>query len=156
MAATLLLSACERAPRAQLLPPAELGELRVAIRQDAVSYREGPDGAPEGFEHDLLVALGEHLDLPVRFDLVPNSAAALRAVERGNVHMAAAGLIQTAARGVRWSSPVRPVDYVLVGSTEGPAVDKETELVGHQIGVRPGSVPARALEAMKRRVPCKW
>ncbi len=148
-----LLAGCERAPRARLLDPATLGELRVAIRQDAVSYREGPDGEPEGFEHDLLMAFGERLGLPVRFELVPTSAAALKAVEYGNVHMAAAGLIQNTDRKVRWSSPVRPVDYVLVGSSEGSPIERETELVGHQIGVRRGSVPARALEAMKRRVP---
>ncbi|MCB1954466.1 MAG: membrane-bound lytic murein transglycosylase MltF [Rhodocyclaceae bacterium] len=144
---------CERAPRATLLDYRELGELRVAIRQDAVAYREGPDGKPEGFEHDLLVALGEHLGVPVKFEIFATSAATLRAVERGNVHLAAASLIPNAERRVRWSRGVRPVDYVLVGSSEGPAINNETELVGHRIGVRKGSVPARALESMQHRVP---
>ncbi|MCB1908856.1 MAG: membrane-bound lytic murein transglycosylase MltF [Rhodocyclaceae bacterium] len=148
-----LLTACERAPGARLLDYQELGELRVATRQDAGSLRIGPDGAPEGFEHDLLLALGERLGVPVRFEILPTSASALKAVELGNVHFAAAGLVRNDAKPVRWSPPLRIVDYVLVGNAGGNRVSDETGLAGHRIGVRRGSVPAVELEHMKRRVP---
>jgi len=151
--ALILLAACERAPRARLLGAVELGELRVATRQDAVSYRNGPDGMPEGFEHDLLLAFGEYLGVPVRFQLMSTSAAALRAAEQGNVHLAAGGLIRNDERRLHWSSPVRRVDYVLVGRDEGPTLDNETALIGYRIGVREGSVPAREIRGMQRRVP---
>ena len=148
-----LLAACEPAPPARLMNHQTLGELRVATRQDANSYRTGPNGTPEGFEHDLLVALGERLGVKVRFEIMPTSAAALSAVERGNVHLAAAGLIRNDAKAVRWSSPLRIVDYVLVGTVDASRVSDETDLVGFRVGVRRGSVPAHELEAMKRRVP---
>lgn len=151
--ALVVLGGCEPAPKARLLDFRELGELRVATRQDTLSYRIGPDGNPGGFEHDLLEALGERLGVPVRFTVMPTSASALRAIEHGNVHLAAAGLIHNDAVSAAWTSPVREVDYVLVGRNDGPTADDESDLAGHRIGVRPGSVPAQRLQSLRRRVP---
>lgn len=147
-----LLAGCERAPKARLLDFRELGELRVATCRDALAYRIGPDGSPGGFEHDLMIALGERLGVPVRFTVMPTIASALHAIERGDVHVAAAGLIRNDQRKVAWSAPVRRVEYVIVGREQGPVVNREEELANFRIGVRRSSVPAQILQAMRRQV----
>ena len=151
--ASVLLAACEPGEKARLRDFRELGELRVATRHDTLSYHVGPDGDSSGFEHDLLLALGEQLGVPVRFKVLPNSASALRAIERGDVHMAAAGLVRNPRATADWTSPVRPVDYVVVGSSAVPPIADPSQLAGRRIGVRHASVPAETLHTLRKRVP---
>lgn len=149
----LSLSGCERAPPPRLLGYEELGELRVATRSDALSYRIGTDGRESGFEHDLLLELGRYLGVPVKFSVLPSSLDSIYAVTHNNMHLAAAGLVRNERRQVIWSAPIREVEYVLVGRNLSRQLSSEKELANRRIGVRRGSVPAEALDAIRNRIP---
>lgn len=130
-----------------------VGELLVATRPDAISYRTEANGETTGFEHDLLQALGNRLGVPVRFIVYPDARKALDAVLQGETHLAAAGLGRNERLPLRWSSALREVEYVVAARDDAPALDEENDLAGHAVGVRRGSLAAEALEDIRRRVP---
>ncbi|MDR2014187.1 MAG: membrane-bound lytic murein transglycosylase MltF [Azoarcus sp.] len=131
----------------------ELGELRVATRIDALSYREDERGTYAGFEHDLLVALGQRLGVPVRFVPYPDTAHALEAVINGQAHLAAAGLTPDSHLPLAWTAGLREVDFVLVGRTGRRSILRERDLAGRVVTVRQGTKLAVAMEALKQRIP---
>lgn len=127
------------------------GELRVATRIDALSYRVDQDGKASGFEHDLLVALGARLGLPVRFQVYPDAIRAMDAVLKGEADLAAAGLSRNDRLPLAWGKPIREVDYVIAGRDDGPEISGERDLAGHTVGVRRGTPPADVLEDIQHR-----
>jgi len=131
----------------------ELGELRVATRVDALSYREDERGTYAGFEHDLLVALGQRLGVPVRFVPYPDTEHALGAVIDGQAHLAAAGLTPDSHLPLAWTSGLREVDFVLVGSTSRRHVLRERDLNGRIVTVRQGTKLATLMETVKQHIP---
>ena len=131
----------------------ELGELRVATRIDALSYREDERGTYAGFEHDLLVALGQRLGVPVRFVPYPDATQALKAVINGHAHLAAAGLAPDARLPLAWTTGVREIDFVLVGRTGRRAVLRERDLAGRVVTVRQGTKLAALMETLRQRIP---
>ncbi len=147
------LGACSPGDAPRIAEPHTLGELRVATRIDAHSFVEDDDGERSGFEHDLVVELGRHLGLPVRFMVFPDSARAIDAVLNGQAHLAAAGLGRNDRLPLRWSAALREVDYILVGRDEGPEIGSEAELAGRTVSVRRGSLPAQAVTAIRKRQP---
>lgn len=149
----LLLISCGQQESTRLADYRTLGELRVATRLDAISYREEEDGTRSGFEHDLLMELGRKLGVPVRFTVYRDPVRAIDAVLNGEVHLAAAALARNDRFPLRWSAPLREVDFVLVGRNEGPEVDREDDLAGRTVTVRRGTLAAEALERINKRVP---
>ena len=130
-----------------------LGELRVATRLDAISYRDDGDGQASGFEHDLLHKLGERLGVPVRFVVYPDGPRALDAVLRGEAHLAAAALARKDRLPLKWSGPLREVDYVLAGRVEGAEIDREADLAGRTVSARRGSLAVDELHRIRKRLP---
>jgi len=129
------------------------GELRVATRLDALSYRAEPGGGASGYEHDLLLALGAQLGVPVRVQVCPDALKAMDAVLQGKAHLAAAGLSPNERLPLQWSRPLREVDYVIVARDDAPEIGGERDLAGLAVGVRRATPPAEAVEAMQHRVP---
>ena len=80
LALSLLLNACGPTDRPRVTDYRSQGELRVATRHDAISYRIDDEGHASGFEHELLLALGDALGVPVKFVPYPDAARALDAV----------------------------------------------------------------------------
>jgi len=130
-----------------------LGELRVATRLDAISYRKEGDGRTSGFEHDLLQKLGERMGVPVRFVEYPDSARALDAVLNGEVHLAAAALARNDRFPLKWSGPLREVDYVLAGRVESAEIGREADLAGRTVSARRGSLAVDELNHIRKRLP---
>lgn len=130
-----------------------LGELRVATRADAISYREDDDGNVSGFEHDLLLKLGEELGVPVRFVVYRDAVRAINAVLNGEAHLAAAGLARNERFPLNWSAPLREVDFVLVGRSDSPEIERESDLANRTISVRRGTLAAEKIERIRKRVP---
>lgn len=147
----MLLAACSPGETPPIADFRTLGELRVATRHDAIAYFRGPDGAQAGFEHDLVMALANHLEVPVRFVEYPDAAQAIDAVLRGQVHLAAAGLSQRDVLPVSWSAPLRDVDYVLAGHADSAAVGDEAGLAGRRVSVRRGSLVAQRMAELAQR-----
>ncbi len=130
-----------------------LGELRIAIRADAISYRIEEDGRTSGFEHDLLLSLAESLGVPARFVVYPDAARALDAVIRGQAHLAAAGLGRNERLPLRWSAPLRQVEYVIAGRNEDPEIRTEADLARRTVSVRRGSLAADKVTQIRKRLP---
>jgi len=151
--ALLSLAACTPGEPSRIADYRALGELRVATREDAISYRIEAGGETSGFEHDLLLELGARLEVPVRFIVYPDASRALDAVLNGEVHLAAAGLARNARLPLRWSAPLREVDYVLAGRAEAPAIDNEADLAGRTVSVRRSTVAVEALTRLRKRLP---
>ncbi|MBR0564691.1 membrane-bound lytic murein transglycosylase MltF [Azoarcus sp. L1K30] len=149
----LLLTACESQAPARLADYRTLGELRVATRFDAISYRVDEDGNASGFEHDLLERLADTLGVPVRFQTYPDSARAIDAVLNGEAHLAAAGLAQNDRFPLRWSAPLREVEFVLAGNADSPEINREVDLAGRTVTLRRGTLAADAIEQIRRREP---
>ena len=131
----------------------KLGELRVATRVDALSYRTDERGTFAGFEYDLLVALGQHLGVPVRFVPYPDTAHALEAVVNGQAHLAAAGLTPDRHQPLAWTTGLREIDFVLVGRASRRAVLRNRDLAGRIVTVRQGTKLASLMETLKQRIP---
>ncbi|MCL2875883.1 MAG: membrane-bound lytic murein transglycosylase MltF [Betaproteobacteria bacterium] len=131
----------------------ELGELRVATRVDALSYRTDERGTYAGFEYDLLVALGQRLGVPVRFVPYPDTAHALEAVINGQAHLAAAGLTPDSYLPLAWTAGLREVDFVLVGRTGRRTALHDNNLAGRIVTVRQGTKLAALMETLKQRIP---
>ena len=91
--------------------------------------------------------------VPVKFSVLPSSLDSIYAVTHNNMHLAAAGLVRNERRQVIWSAPIREVEYVLVGRNLSRQLSSEKELANRRIGVRRGSVPAEALDAIRNRIP---
>jgi membrane-bound lytic murein transglycosylase F len=149
----LLLAGCTPDEPARIADYRVLGELRVATREDAISYRTHADGDVSGFEHDLVLKLGERLDVPVRFVVYPDVPRVLDAVLDGEVHLAAAGLVRNDRLPLRWSARLREVDYVLAARPEAPKIESEADLAGRTVSVRRGTVAAEALSRIRKRLP---
>jgi membrane-bound lytic murein transglycosylase F len=151
--AAIVLGACTPPEAPRIADFRSMGELRVATRLDAISYRTEAAGSASGFEHDLLIKLGERVGMPVRFIVFPDATRALDAVIQGQAHLAAAGLGRNERLPLKWSAPLREVDYVLVGRADGKAIDSEGALSGRTVSARRGSLAAEALGLIRKRVP---
>ena len=150
---SVLLAACGPAESPRIPDYRTLGELRVATRHDAISYRVDEEGRASGFEHDLLLALGDSLDIPIKFVPYPDATRALDAVINGQVHMAAAGLGQNDRLPLAWSKPLREVDYVIVGRSGSRGVSSERDLAGRTLSVRRGTLAADKVSEIRKRLP---
>jgi membrane-bound lytic murein transglycosylase F len=130
-----------------------LGELRVATRAGALTYRADESGTYAGFEHDLLIALGQRLEVPVRFVSYPDTAHALEAVINGQAHLAAAGLTRGSQLPLAWTAGLREIDFVLVGRAGRRGILRERDLAGRVVTVRQGTKLAETVELLRQRVP---
>ena len=155
VALLFLLSACTRGDPPVIIDFETLGELRVATRVDTVAYRETPEGETGGFEHDLLIELGNELKMPVRFLVYGSTTQALSAVRRGDAHLAAAGLGRnTRRKGIRWSPAVRDMELVIVATDPIASTIKAPEdLAGHTITVRRNTLAAEQMKVYQADLP---
>ncbi len=155
VALSLLLTGCPRGDPPVIIDFETLGELRVATRVDTVAYRETPEGETGGFEHDLLIELGNELKIPVRFLVYGSTTQALRAVRRGDAHLAAAGLGRnTRHKDIRWSPAVREMALVVVAA--GPlasTIKNPEDLAGHTITVRRNTLAAEQMKIFQADLP---
>jgi membrane-bound lytic murein transglycosylase F len=147
----LLLAACGQNERLEDFHTR--GELRVATVADGLAYRNHEDGTQSGFEHDLLVDLGQRLKVPVRFVVYPNAAHALEAVINGHAHLAAAGLNRNADLPLKWTTAIRELDFVLAGQKDRRQIRRLADLAGRVVTARPGTQAAAAIDRIRSEVP---
>lgn len=110
----LTLAACGR-PDTLVERIKDRGELIVATRNAATSYYEGPQG-PTGLEYDLAALFAKRLGVKLRMVVPDNFNDILGLVERGDAHIAAAGLTVTPerARRVRFGPSYQTISQQLV------------------------------------------
>lgn len=150
---TVALSGCS----ARLDPPEQRGELVVAVRNTPGYYQEN-DASGSGFEHDLAQLFGRDLGVKTRFVVTRDHAELLKLLRQGKVHFAAVSVANDAALtkpadDLRYSSPLREADQLLVQNTDSIPLDEPGDIKGKTIEVLAGSPQETALLAMNGGQP---
>ncbi len=114
----VLLGTCSK-PHSLLEEVRALGELRVLTRNHPTTYYKGPEG-PEGPEYDLIEGFARFLGVELRLETTNRFSELLPAIERGDAHLAAAGISVTPERA-------RRVDF-------GPGYHDVTEHLIYKLG----------------------
>ncbi len=151
----MVLSGCQRGDAPQAVDYQTLGELRVATRLDPLSYRGGAAADAGGYEHDLLLELGNELGVPVRFRVYASAARALDAVRDGDVHLAAAALGKNGnARRIQWTPPVRDLSLLVASSAAlSGEISTLNDLAGRTVTARRGTLAAQRLRELQSTLP---
>nr|CRH05322.1 Putative GH23 : membrane-bound lytic murein transglycosylase F (modular protein) [Candidatus Magnetococcus massalia] len=89
-----LLASCDIAVAPPIIDEIKkFGEIRVVTRNAPTTYYQGRDRI-EGFEYELVLAFAKELGVKVRFIKKHSRAEVLKSLQRGEAHLAAAGLIR--------------------------------------------------------------
>lgn len=137
----LLLAACGPGKVAR-----QPDELLVAVLDDPVFYQPAPaDGAPSGFEYDLLAAFAESQQKKLRVVPAANPGALLSLLKDGAVDFVAAAPTQQAP-DLRYTKPLREARPLIVQHADALPVDDADALAGHAIEVLPGTIEETALK----------
>ncbi len=154
--AVLAVAGCGRAP---LPAPGEGGVLVVATRSSPTTYFIDPAGQASGLEHDLAVRFAESQGWRVRFVVVENLQELFELLRHGQVHVAAAGLTATEARGIKYRlGPEYTEVTEQVICRKGPGLPrKPIDLIGKRIEVVADSSHAEALWWLRvRQLRLDW
>jgi len=73
------------------------GDLIVLTRNAPTTWYQGRDGVL-GFEHDLVLSYAKYNDLKVSFKFTDDLESLLTAIQKGEAHIAAAGITKTSER----------------------------------------------------------
>ncbi len=140
----LLAAGCGREAPVQLdlTPEAirEAGEIVVVTVESPTTYAVS-DGAPTGYEVDLVSEMAQALGVSVRYDIAPDLDAALDRVAAGEAHLAAAGVTVTATREqrMRFAPAYKAVTQQLACRRGGAMPAAPEALAGLRIAVVAGS-----------------
>lgn len=126
-----------------------LGALRVITTNSPTTYYVGA-GGPAGFEHDLAKGFAEHLGVNLEIVVAPSAADALRMLQEGRGHVAAAGIAISPQweKQVRFTPPVMKVVPQLVG-VMGQPKPKDLGSLRGLLKVPAGSAYAEMLARLK-------
>jgi len=131
------------------------GELVVLTRNSPTTRYLDADGNFIGLEHDLVELFARDLGVPVRYVEVDAYSGVLPSLERGQAHMAAAGLSITPERARRFlfSPSYMDVQQVLVYNSTRARPQNMKELGSKRIEVVSDSSGAEQLRALSPRFP---
>lgn len=144
----LLLSGCQQ--ENSLRDVLEGGELVVVSRSSPTTFYLGRDG-PTGFEYDLAQLLAEDLGVELRLEPAFTLDAVLQQLERGEVHLAAAGLSLTPERAERFrhSEPYASISTRVVYRTGQRRPSGLADIGDLRLIVLKGSSHEQTLELMQ-------
>ncbi len=138
------------------VPPfGNAAELVVVTRNSPTTRYIDPDGNFAGLEHDLVEMFARELRMPVRFVEAGSYADVLPRLERGQAHMAAAGLSVTPERSRRFlfGTPYMEAQQVLVHNDTLPRPRTLRDLQSRRIEVVADSSAAETLHGLAQRLP---
>jgi len=128
---TLLLSACSNSdPEFSMESIHKQGELVVLTRNAPSIYYVDREGNGTGFDHDLVQAFADHLQLKVRLEVRETVEEILAELRNGKAHIAAAGLTKTPIRTEEFlaSEPYQTVTQQVVCRRGGKQPKSTKEL----------------------------
>ena len=130
------------------------GEL-VVLTLDGPTIYAQRDGAPEGFEVDLVSAFAEDHGLVVRYRVMRDIGALIAALENGEGHIAAANLTINAARAerIRFGPAYKNVREQLVCRRGGESASRVAGLAGLRLAVVADSSYAETLRTLQADHP---
>ncbi|WP_394693707.1 membrane-bound lytic murein transglycosylase MltF [Hyphobacterium sp.] len=132
----------------------EGGELVVLTLEGPTIY-EQRNGAPDGFEVDLVSAFADEYGLSVRFREMRDIGALIDALENGEGHLAAANLTINEVRSERitFGPAYKNVRERLVCRRGGESASSVEELAGLRLAVVADSSYAETLRALQADYP---
>ncbi len=149
----LLIAACEE--RIDTLEDLQAGGELIILTRNAPTITYVGPFRQQGPEHDLAVAFAESLGLEPRFAFKDTVADLLAGLERGEGHIAAAGLTRTADREARYAfgADYKQVREQVVCHREGPRPATPADLVGINLFAIAESSYIETLSELASEVP---
>jgi membrane-bound lytic murein transglycosylase F len=146
VACCLAVTACEAPPREPL--PAD--KLVVAVRTSPVSWQSGPDGKPQGLEHDLLQQFAADAKLPLVIVPVASASELAARLAAGEAHLGLGGIYRPSdgatPRGsdgvplpLGWSQGFHAIEAVVVHGSEGFKPRAWPDLAGATVAYLPAT-----------------
>jgi membrane-bound lytic murein transglycosylase F len=139
----LLLAACAR-----IDPPAQSGELVVAVREVSAFFQRDGEHL-SGFEHDLVDAFAQSLGYKARFVTAADVYHLHDLASAARVHMAASMAIGSG--DLQYSAPIRSAVQIVVGHDEGWGPEELADLGGQTVEVVAGSPLADMLRGLEEK-----
>jgi len=152
----LSISGCDlRLERPMVEEIRERGALLVVTRNTPTTYYEGRDQKTVGFEHDLAIAFGEYLGVPVKFKVLGSRQEILNSIVNGEGDLAAAGLSQfpDPAGLFRFGPAYQDVDQQVVCRRGGRRPTNLLQLANVDLVVEDGGTISERLDTLKGIVP---
>ncbi|HVE48052.1 MAG TPA: membrane-bound lytic murein transglycosylase MltF [Casimicrobiaceae bacterium] len=140
IALILLLTACGAPPR----EPLPNDRLVVAVRASPVSWQRGPDGLPQGLEHDLLERFAAEAQLPLVVVPVATALDLTAKLAAGEAHLGLGGVYRPAGLGaprgedgsplpLSWTDGIQAIETVVIHSTGGAKPRSFRDLAGASV-----------------------
>ena len=136
------LAACTR-----IEPPETDGRLVVAVRETPAFFQQREGATASGFEHDLVTAFADSLDLKVRFIKAADAYELNDLALAGRVHIAASMPLGNGA--LQFSMPIRTVTQWIIGHDDVLGPQRLTDLAGRTVEVMAGSPLADTLRGLE-------
>ena len=151
LACAALLGACKRDPPLPgRIDPVALGSLVAAIVPGPDTYFLDAEGKPAGIEYDLLKRFATSLSVSLELKLVDEHDAALRAAEKGEVHIVAIGASGMPPPGALAAGPVyQVVQPVLVYRIDDPQPTGWRDLEAQPVLMTPEQASEELIAASK-------
>ena len=130
------------------------GELLILTRNAPTTYYQDKDGLA-GFEYDLITDFAQSIKVTPKFIIKDSTSEILKGFEKGEAHIAAAGLTQTQSRQKKYAfGPVyQKIEQQLV-CRRGSKIPKTTDdLVGIEIWVTAASSYVESLKKFQKILP---
>jgi len=153
---TISLGSCKLFPETNLLAQIKSkGELSVITRIGPTTYYQGPDGQPIGVEYELAKRFAEYLGVELKLIVSPVFSDIIPMIQRGDAHLAAAGLTVTEPRQqqVLFGPSYQQITQQLVyryGNNIPRTID---DLVNGDLEVVSGSSHVEQLELLQKQHP---
>ena len=144
----MLLSACKQAPLLERIRHS--GKLTTGIKRDASHYNRPI--AADKFELELLRRFAASLQLPLQLKFYPTDAQILKALLRGEVYMAAGGLIVNAQKQqlLKFSTPYHEAEQILLYRMGRRKPEELADLQTGTLEVASGSHQEQLLKQLRR------
>jgi membrane-bound lytic murein transglycosylase F len=136
----------------------DLGTLRIITRNGPTTYFENKNG-PTGFEYELARLFAESLEVKLEVTVVHSLEEIFSALEKNEVHIAAAGLTITEQRQKRlnFSSPYMDVSQYVLYRTDNLRPKSPSDLINSRITIMANSSHDEILNDLQLEYPAlKW
>ncbi|MCX7168594.1 MAG: membrane-bound lytic murein transglycosylase MltF [Rhodocyclales bacterium] len=142
--ASVGLAACTR------IEPLETdGRLVVAVRETPAFFQQQEGATASGFEHDLVTAFADSLDLKVKFIKAVDAYELNDLALAGRVHIAASMPLGNGS--LQYSTPIRTVTQWIIGHDDVLGPQRLTALAGRSVEVMAGSPLADTLRGLDEK-----